>query len=513
MKEPDIGEVINRKWRLLEKLGEGGMGWVYKAQHAGMSTLIRALKMLSLTPDKQTLERFNREANVMAKCEKHGNIVQIFDYECDPKYTPYLVMEYVEGVTLKTHLEKEGALKIPAVLNIARQVAKALQWAHTCDPPVIHRDIKPANIMIENRTGRVVVMDFGIAKELGATGLTRFGVAPGTLKYMSSEQLRVEELDGRSDIYALGMVMYEAYAGRHPLADLDDDDCVREVRDNRAEFDVSFIENEAFRDLVRKAIAKSRDQRYGNIVDFSTDLEGCQRKLEIEGAKPAAEVARQRIQECGFREDAGVLRSKAREKYTHADTLLLQAEQHWETQAYTMAKQQYDLAYAAYTDARAAANYWLGEEYYDGAGTEPDYMRATECYRKAADQGHPEAQTSLGFLYENGSGVTRDDVQAVMWYRKAAEQKEPYGQANLGLMYGAGKGVPQDDVEAIKWYRLAADQSHASAQYSLGLSYEYGLGVTKDAEEAMRWYRKAAAQGDPHAQRKVRESGGSPDST
>ena len=137
-----------------------------------------------------------------------------------------------------------------------------------------------------------------------------------------------------------------------------------------------------------------------------------------------------------------------------------------------------------------------GKKFYNSK----DYAEAVKWYRKAAEQGHADAQYNLGICYRNGYGVTQDNDEAVKWYRKAAEQGLASAQCNLGYCYEKGKGVPQDEKEAVKWYRKAAEQGLAEAQNNLGICYEKGIGVPQDEKEAVKWYRKAAEQGHVKAQ-------------
>jgi hypothetical protein len=141
-----------------------------------------------------------------------------------------------------------------------------------------------------------------------------------------------------------------------------------------------------------------------------------------------------------------------------------------------------------------------------GRGTARDAKEAVRWYRKSADQGLAEAQYRLGINYANGRGVLEDCKKAVKWYRKAADQGYGDAQFNLGVMYANGRGVLKDGKEAVKWYRKAADQGLTKAQYSLGVMYESGSGIVKDEEEAMKWYRKSADQGYAKAQSKIPKS-------
>ncbi len=148
----------------------------------------------------------------------------------------------------------------------------------------------------------------------------------------------------------------------------------------------------------------------------------------------------------------------------------------------------------------APAQYALGYRYEHSVPA--DYQQAAAWYRKAAEQGHTDAQTNLGFLYEMGNGVAQDYKQAVEWYRNAAEQGNAGAQAHLGLLYHEGRGLPQDYKQAVEWYRKAAEQGSAVAQFNLGGLYESGYGVPQDYEEAYFWMNLANAEfSDPSVAR------------
>ncbi|HEV8718939.1 MAG TPA: protein kinase [Candidatus Binatia bacterium] len=278
--------VISRKYEVLGQLGQGGMGVVYKVRHTALDTTL-ALKVLprDLTEDPEMVTRFYREARVMARLN-HPNIVRVLDIDRDESLDfHYFVMEYLQGKTLSQYLREKGPLPLLEVLTISGQIAAALAYAHNHTPSVIHRDIKPANIMIENGSGRVVVMDFGIAKELGDNEMTRVGVVVGTLKYCSPEQIRHEPLDGSADVYSLGMVIYEAYTGTQFFAGLDESGVIGKVlydpQENKPQF--TRPAPPAFAALVTKAIAKSRERRYKRVEEFLQDLEACRAALSDTG--------------------------------------------------------------------------------------------------------------------------------------------------------------------------------------------------------------------------------------
>ena len=221
------GTLVRGKYRILSKIGQGGMGSVYKALHVSFDEL-RALKVMSpeLLRDELFVRRFKHEA-VITRRLQHPNAVRVDDIDETEDGRPFIVMEYIEGESLKKLIKREGALPAPRVCPVIKQVAAALDAAHRLG--MVHRDIKPDNIvLVQTPEGvQAKVLDFGIAKvkesRLGGTGsmtLTGTGVVIGTPQYMSPEQAmgkRGEQLDGRSDLYSLGVVMYEMLAGDLPF--------------------------------------------------------------------------------------------------------------------------------------------------------------------------------------------------------------------------------------------------------------------------------------------------------
>jgi serine/threonine protein kinase len=215
-----IGSVIADRYHVLRKLGEGGMGQVYLAEHVKMGRM-SAIKVMtpSLAHDADAVGRFNREAANASKIS-HPNIAAIYDFGETSDGLIYLAMEFVEGESLTKLCEALGALPAPRAAEIARQVASALEAAH--ERGIVHRDLKPDNIMISRgRDGAdlVKVVDFGIAKAAEGAGqkVTRTGLVVGTPEYMSPEQLTGDALDGRSDLYALALVTFNMLTGSLPF--------------------------------------------------------------------------------------------------------------------------------------------------------------------------------------------------------------------------------------------------------------------------------------------------------
>jgi serine/threonine protein kinase/tetratricopeptide (TPR) repeat protein len=276
MKSPNDNRSIAH-YRLLDRLGEGAMGIVYKAEDTRLGRTV-ALKLLAerLRDDPASLERFLREARAAARVN-HPNVCMIFDvHDATTGDEPFIAMEFIEGITLRGciegHRREGGLLPVEVVASYATQIALGLDAAHRSG--IIHRDVKSENIMLDAGS-RVKVMDFGLARHEGAERLTRESSMMGTIAYMAPEVIQGSEPDARSDIFSFGVVLYEMLTGRLPFRGVHEPAMMYSIMHEapaplamHREGDVGVLAR-----VVERALAKDREQRYGSVAEILEELE------------------------------------------------------------------------------------------------------------------------------------------------------------------------------------------------------------------------------------------------
>lgn len=282
MDELSPGTELVGKYKVNEVIGKGGMGIVYKAQDLKLMRDV-ALKFLpsELMRDKEAKERFVLEAQTAASLS-HPNICTIHEIN-EEEGKSFIAMEYVEGQNLKAKLE-EKSIMLDEVLSIAIQITKGLEQAHK--KGIIHRDIKSANIMVSDE-GQVKIMDFGLAKVKGGTLLTREGTTLGTVAYMSPEQARSEEVGITSDIWSLGVVLYEMISGQLPFkGDLETSVMYSIVHENpRSLREIQPDIPSELQKVIDRALAKKPESRYKSVAEMKKDLMQIQRRIGFDEAE------------------------------------------------------------------------------------------------------------------------------------------------------------------------------------------------------------------------------------
>src|SRR3990172_954925 len=258
------------KYTIIERIGRGGMGYVYR----GIDPILKrdvALKTMlkDVSEDPELRSRFMREAQ-SAGGLRHPNIVTIYDLGEDEQGCPYIAMEFLTGTDLEHIIKNRIELQLAKKLDIIIQTALGLAYAH--NNGIVHRDIKPANIRLLDH-GEVKIMDFGIAK-ITASHFPRTGMIMGTPHYMAPEQIRGEKVDGRADIFSLGVVLFELLTGRKPYPGDNPTSVLFKIIHSEPEplVDAKFTPPEGLEQVIFRALAKKPEQRYQTCEEFYSDL-------------------------------------------------------------------------------------------------------------------------------------------------------------------------------------------------------------------------------------------------
>ena len=522
-------------YKLLEKLGSGAMGVVFKCRDQ-VSLVEYALKMVppELARDADAMEDV-RENFQLIHGLKHPNIASVDFLDRDEYGAYFLIMEYAKGENLAQWIKrkwKTGRPELCEIVNIVQQIASALDYAHS--QHILHRDVKPANVMVDE-TGKVKILDFGLASKV-RNSMTSMSINPsntsGTPNYLSPEQFKGRYPTPASDQYALGVLTYQMLSGHLPFESVDYDVLRSAVLSEPPE-SIDKIPDEANKCLSR-VLAKDDKERFPACELFSEALANSLNvqtvssiSFQTEGLIHIAAKTHAHIKEkiskrfviiagtsiaviaviivvLSYRLEIGAslgfptMQRKLAGQYLFG--IHRNRNEEYAVKWYRKAAEQ--------GDALAQCN--LGFCYYLGEGVEENKEEAAkwcsnaiESLKQMALQGDTAAQTSLSSCYVYGLGIEENKAEAVKWLLKAAEQGDADAQFNLGICYHLGDGVTKDATEAVKWWRKAAEQGNISAQNNLGSSYYLGEGVTKDMTKAVKWYRKAAEQGDNEAQNKL----------
>jgi len=277
IKELTRGTTFANRYEIIEELGKGGMGRVYRVEDTKLKQEI-ALKLIKpeIASDKKTIERFRNELKI-ARNIRHKNVCGMFDLG-ETEGAHFITMEYIRGEDLKSFIHRSGQLAIGTAVRVAKQVCEGLSEAHRLG--VVHRDLKPQNVMID-KEGNARIMDFGIARSLEAKGITGAGVMIGTPEYMSPEQVEAKETDQRSDIYSLGVILYEMVTGRVPFEG-DTPFTIGMKHKGETPLNPKEVNSQIPEDLSRvilRCLEKDKEKRYQSAGEVRSELENIEKGI------------------------------------------------------------------------------------------------------------------------------------------------------------------------------------------------------------------------------------------
>ena len=425
---------VGEDYEILEELGRGGMAAVYKARDKRLGRTV-ALKVLPphLVTDAEAQTRFEREARAGAHLE-HDHIVTTYDFGIHDG-SPFLAVAFIEGETLAGRIKRQGRLPAEETVALLAPIAEALAYAHR--KGVIHRDVKSNNIMIRAEDQRPVLIDFGIAQASFTQKLTRRGDALGTPEYMSPEQASARDIDHRSDLYSLGVVLYECLTGTLPFKSPNTEVLLANIKHepHRPVAEVAPDVPAELSAVVDRCLAKRPEDRYADGAALAETLRTGHAASPTRKRRPRAAWVLGGLLIAvlafgGFAYNAGWFGSVAGTQQgllsPPEDSLQTQNEDSLQTE--TPPPEPTLEALLADAEAAYAAQ---------------NYGTAFALFRQAADQGSAEAQYRLGLMYRNGEGVAADTAAARQWLRRAADQGHPEAEQTLAQQ----TQPPEDEAE------------------------------------------------------------------
>ncbi|KAG0266109.1 hypothetical protein DFQ27_000156 [Actinomortierella ambigua] len=406
---------------------------------------------------------------------RHRHIIQFYRTHEEDNRVYLLVELAARGSLCRAIATGELGNNWPTKMRLAQEIAQGLAFIH--QEKVLHRDLKSANVLLTKHM-EVKLADFGLAKVRSLASAASIA-SQGTLRWVAPELLYASkpEYSTRSDVYALGVVMWEMAAN-----------CTRPFKDQ---------ENDA---LV--ALSVSNGSRETFPADTPAEYRECAERCwhRDPARRPAASevvlIPEEQHEACAEMDATDSdLEPHLTSLNDNQDT-----EQHVDRLLPTDDDVATHLGLAA-KNGSVDAQLSLGWIYEHGHGVDKSDKDAFWWYRLAASQGTAVAQLRVAKMYQQGLGVEASDENALLWYRRASEGGSAEAWYRLGDIYSEGRGVSQDDMEAVKWYRMAANQGHGDAQTTLGQWYSLGREVTQSDDEAIRWLTKAAVLGNASAQR------------
>ncbi|MCR4301580.1 MAG: serine/threonine-protein kinase, partial [Sulfuricaulis sp.] len=417
----DIAEALASRYEVLDSLGEGGMGMVYRVRDRETAEIL-ALKLLrpEIARDPAMMDRFKNEIRLAHRIT-HKNVCRIYDFNRVDDLA-FFTMEYVDGESLRAYLKRAGRLSPERVIDLARQITAGLGEAHA--QGVVHRDLKPENVML-GRDGMVKLLDFGIARALGSDTATARTIM-GTPEYMAPEQSQGKPVDQRVDIYALGLILYETLTGRRAFSGATPVEvALKQLKEKplppRKFLPSTPLQLEA---VVLRCLEKEPGRRFSSAAELLRALTqpGVLAKSEPGSRKVALTLA------------LGVI------------ALVI---------AFKVANM------AGPSDSSAPAD--------ETAANMPDQRQIPEeliTLFEAAKKGDAAAQERVGRLYLDGPERARDERKAFFWIRRAALSGDRSAQFTLGQMYEGGRGAARNRVGAYVWYQAALRAGNESARAS-----------------------------------------------
>jgi TPR repeat protein/tRNA A-37 threonylcarbamoyl transferase component Bud32 len=498
-----LGTILDNRYELIDELGRGQGGVVFRARHVKLERIF-AVKVLldDVLADPVALGRFEREAKSAAALS-HPNIVSVVDLGMAEAKHPFLVMEYISGVHLGFVFGTEGRLKLPRAVRITSQICSALDHAHRAG--VVHRDLKPTNVMLltlEEMPDFVKVVDFGIAKrynveEDGENPLTMAGQIFGTPTFMSPEQCQGIKLDPRSDVYSMGVLFFKMLTGALPISGSSLLEIMQaHVLATPATFEQacpSVHFQHEIKQVVYRALEKDPNRRQQSMAAFREELTAAfagtattrqHSMITVQATRMEGQQALDALRErCMRGEPAAMYELSQRLEASDAPATRGEAA-HWLQKAAELGIKE--------------AQYLLGNHLLIGDGYAKDPLVAVQWFTKSAQQNYAEAQLALGACFETGEGVQSDLPAALHCYRGAFANGNQEAKNRLARGYRQCLELGIEVPGLMEWLMSQAELQDAESMYALG-SHHLQSPDPRQRQHALQLVAQAAAQGHKQA--------------
>eukprot|EP01006_Ploeotia_vitrea_P052431 TRINITY_DN67685_c0_g1_i2.p1 TRINITY_DN67685_c0_g1~~TRINITY_DN67685_c0_g1_i2.p1 ORF type:complete len:828 (-),score=363.34 TRINITY_DN67685_c0_g1_i2:58-2307(-) len=498
-----------------DTIGEGAFGSVVGGVKDGVTRV--AVKLMK-TVDEQAQRAARKEMLVWSKLQSE-HVAQLLGVAfVPPNLDAAFVMKRYDCHLLKYIEKQTKPMAVEKHVDFALQISAGMAELHAAG--VLHRDLKPQNVLVDEKAGKVVLADFGLAQFAEASS-RRTGrqsesqSSPGTVGYQPPEVLVEQQpWTEKSDVFSFGVLLCVLISGKPAWPGMTAAQIIAAMikRNKRASDAVE--SGHVLRNLAVRCEAWDAADR-PTFVDIVRELQALQSR---KSGDDWADIDRAlKMSFAGNHRDAAQLLRR------YGDNAVARGWLAFFYQRGGMGVEKIDVDKAkatlisvvgalqviaseskAYPEAVASTvQHLLGYCYGSGLGVDKDVGDQVRWYRLAADNGHAGAQCSLGLCYWHGIGVAKSLTDAAMWYRRAADQGNAVAQSNVGACYKLGAGVDQSIAQAVQWYRRAAEQQYAAAQFNLGLCYDRGNGVRLDQAEAVKWFKRGAEQGHVMCQVKL----------
>ncbi|PKY39856.1 kinase-like protein [Rhizophagus irregularis] len=468
------------EFKNIKKIGNGAFGSIYSANWKNTDTIL-VLKSFDNNNQRTAIKGVVNELILHRKAHFHENILKFYGVtkEATCEANNYaLVLEYADSGTLNAYLDKHfNELTWGDKICLALQLASAVYCLHEND--IIHRDLHANNILIHQKN--IKVADFGLSRKIVEASNNASKIV-GVMAYIDPKKLNNKDykLDKKSDVYSVGVIMWQISSGYRPFFSKDDFTC------DDVSFLLSVISGR------RGEIINGTPIEYSNLYTRCWKYEPNERPHMEELVSTLKSLKNNYFNE--RKEDNSSIKNNYNLEVLSKRTTDLNYSSQYKSGSNMHIFNWHQIEAG---DGNKTSQYKMGVCYEIGDGVKKDEVKAFEWYKKSAEQGYSDAQNDLGCCYEDSIGTKKNLVKAVYWYQKAAENGNEVAQHNLGRCYKYGIGVEKDETKALEWYNKSAKQDHSNAQNDLGFYYE---SIEKDLEKAFYWYQKAAENGNKSAQ-------------